>query len=1070
MNELGCFFGFIIAVALAIWAFVALLRRLPGPDLRRRLESVELEVAQLRSDIAALRTTGTVVTSEAPATPPLAPETPVLDPPAAESPPAPAVDVVEADEAPVSSPPPSSPVQPATGVGATSGSQPASPPDDGPPQTEEPGDSVEPSEAPRPPAPTIDWEQWLGVRGAAVLGGIALAIAGALLVRVGIQAGLVTPGVRVILTMLGGITALVTSELLRKRDVEVTANALAGAGVVLLYGATWAARNLYELIGAPTAFALMALVTVAGGALSMRYRSMVIALLGLLGGFATPLLISADSDQPLGLFGYLLLLNAGVAFLGRKRNWPILSVLGLGATAFYQLLWIAGQMEERIAVGLLILGIFALFYVVLGLVQRRNTIEPQGGLSVLTEIGGVASPFAFAFYFAAHANFVSWFPSLAGLLLLLCASAVYLSRVHKTGTLAVGAAAASFAVIVIWWLRIDHDASRWPGVIALVVFSALFHLFFERNKSRESNHLELRPAMFMAIASSGWLALSSIVRGISQSSASSPWWILLGGLVVVIALLLRQAALIQERRGTEAEPEIPAWMLNLLELWTALVAATFIVGGLWGTGSDRAGHPSAYVIAALGLGAGVGHLAWSRATLEHRPYRPLATVAYVCVVLLGMMAGFQAIELTPWHGLIYAAAVGLIGVLAATAGSTGIGYTATLFATALSHLFWTDAANETPAVALVIGFATVALFLYWPIAVPRFNSAAAFRAAALTGPLWFPFLWDQWRSALGEGAVGLLPVVLGAMTIGAVRWIMSRPSDDPKKRLTQLVWFSAVALGFVAIAIPMQLDREWVTVGWAILGFFVTLLWKRLDHAGLKYFGLLLHAAVFVRLIVNPELFTYHPVGAPFGLPVLNWLLYTYLVPAVAVLLSARALLPVETERAKPWESWYQSLQRPIIATLYGLMAVILGFWWINLTIYDAFAATSALEITFDRRPARDLALSLSWAVYALVLLGFGVARKSSGLRWTSLVVLIVTIGKVFLYDLGELSDLYRVFSLLGLSVSLILVSLLYQRFVFRGSGQAPSSQATDSERPDEEPDLSHQRQGDDSGSKESRE
>jgi uncharacterized membrane protein len=45
---------------------------------------------------------------------------------------------------------------------------------------------------------------------------------------------------------------------------------------------------------------------------------------------------------------------------------------------------------------------------------------------------------------------------------------------------------------------------------------------------------------------------------------------------------------------------------------------------------------------------------------------------------------------------------------------------------------------------------------------------------------------------------------------------------------------------------------------------------------------------------------------------------------------------------------------------------------------------------------------------------------------------MMVTIAKVFLYDLGELQDLYRVASLLGLAVSLILVSLAYQRFVLR--------------------------------------
>ena len=83
---------------------------------------------------------------------------------------------------------------------------------------------------------------------------------------------------------------------------------------------------------------------------------------------------------------------------------------------------------------------------------------------------------------------------------------------------------------------------------------------------------------------------------------------------------------------------------------------------------------------------------------------------------------------------------------------------------------------------------------------------------------------------------------------------------------------------------------------------------------------------------------------------------------------------------------------------------------------------------------ARDLTQSLAWAVYALFLLGIGVSRNSVGLRWISLSFLVLTIGKVFLHDLGELEDLYRVASLVGLAFSLILVSLAYQRFVFRKS------------------------------------
>jgi uncharacterized membrane protein len=57
--------------------------------------------------------------------------------------------------------------------------------------------------------------------------------------------------------------------------------------------------------------------------------------------------------------------------------------------------------------------------------------------------------------------------------------------------------------------------------------------------------------------------------------------------------------------------------------------------------------------------------------------------------------------------------------------------------------------------------------------------------------------------------------------------------------------------------------------------------------------------------------------------------------------------------------------------------------------------------------------------------------RASRALRFVSLGFLLLTVAKVFLYDLAALEGLYRILSFLGLGVSLILVSLLYQRFVF---------------------------------------
>jgi uncharacterized membrane protein len=72
-----------------------------------------------------------------------------------------------------------------------------------------------------------------------------------------------------------------------------------------------------------------------------------------------------------------------------------------------------------------------------------------------------------------------------------------------------------------------------------------------------------------------------------------------------------------------------------------------------------------------------------------------------------------------------------------------------------------------------------------------------------------------------------------------------------------------------------------------------------------------------------------------------------------------------------------------------------------------------------------------------LILLGLGFWRVHRSLRLVSLGFLLLTVAKVFLYDLGQLTGLYRIISFLALGVSLIVVSLLYQRFVRKSEAVA---------------------------------
>src|SRR5262249_6853020 len=111
-----------------------------------------------------------------------------------------------------------------------------------PPDAAPPSDSAEPPTTPPPPPHgQVDWERWIGVRGAAVLGGVVLALAGLFFFRYSIEHGLIPPWLRVIVGTLAGLGCVLAAERGLRRDYGRTADARAGAGGVILYVSFWAA-------------------------------------------------------------------------------------------------------------------------------------------------------------------------------------------------------------------------------------------------------------------------------------------------------------------------------------------------------------------------------------------------------------------------------------------------------------------------------------------------------------------------------------------------------------------------------------------------------------------------------------------------------------------------------------------------------------------------------------------------------------------------------------------------------------------------------------------------------------
>lgn len=144
-----------------------------------------------------------------------------------------------------------------------------------------------------------------------------------------IEKELISPVGRVGLASVAGLALLIGGARLLGGRYALLGQGLMGAGVASLYFASYAAANLYELVPRNTAFVAFAAITTLAGGMALRFRAKLVAVLGVLGGYGTPLMLAGGPVELLSLFGYLLLLGIGVLWVCSRRGWPLLNYLSL---------------------------------------------------------------------------------------------------------------------------------------------------------------------------------------------------------------------------------------------------------------------------------------------------------------------------------------------------------------------------------------------------------------------------------------------------------------------------------------------------------------------------------------------------------------------------------------------------------------------------------------------------------------------------------------------------------------------------------------------------------------------
>ncbi|MGH6932045.1 MAG: DUF2339 domain-containing protein, partial [Dongiaceae bacterium] len=182
-------------------------------------------------------------------------------------------------------------------------------------------------------------EEQIGSRIFVWIGGVALALAGAFLVKYTIDAGLLGPGVRVVLGLILGLALLGGGEFMRPRASRI-AQAMSAAGVADLFASLFAAISLYHFIPSEPGFMLLAALTAGAITLSLR-QGPFIGLIGLAGGFLTPWIVQSDQPSAAVLFIYLFLLQFGTHALVRRQGWWWLSAVAIAGGMVWSLLWLA---------------------------------------------------------------------------------------------------------------------------------------------------------------------------------------------------------------------------------------------------------------------------------------------------------------------------------------------------------------------------------------------------------------------------------------------------------------------------------------------------------------------------------------------------------------------------------------------------------------------------------------------------------------------------------------------------------------------------------------------------------
>jgi uncharacterized membrane protein len=714
--------------------------------------------------------------------------------------------------------------------------------------------------------------------------------------------------------------------------------------------------------------------------------------------------------SPWILFGVLFFLLAVLAWVAVTREQGTLYFLGAIFALATEAVWSTKYLvPERLVSSLAIYAGFALFYLGVPLAARLRgqELRPRGGGSATLILS-----LGLLLFLAAGpvAQIALW--GLALLLMLLNLGLFLEEEILRRPLPAVVGIVFSWIVIAVWWATATVSAILVPALLLVSGFALLVlggNIWLMKRAKR--NVPFVNQGIFLALAGHLFLVFVAL-----RPDLSIPPWPFLA-VLAVLDLAIGVASFYSRRA----------------ELHVAAVCASQVILSIWALAvkSPVWLDVSIYGSAGLALFA-IGWLFLARHLgLEKNPgsFFERFEAAPVLALFLAQINALLVLALAPRIGLaiLIPAFAAFVSALLWMAFLSGREWAAVLGVVlpAIAVSAWQAGHPGLWKGALLFAAVPYALFTAYPLVLGgRIKKRIEPHLTALLAGVAFFFLARRAIISGGyEDRIGILPVGQ-ALVAALLLWRLLKTESPAERHMGRLALVAGAALAFITVAIPLQLEKQWITIGWALQAAALAWLYGRIPHRGLFWWCSGLFTAVFARLVLNPAVLAYHPRG---GLPILNWYFYAYLLAAATFFSGARFL----------WKTNERIEDIRFSHLLPGAGAVLL-FLLLNIEIADFFSSGSNLTFNFSAGLSQDLTYTIGWGLYAIGLLVAGIIARSRVVRMASILLLVVTVGKCFMHDLWRLGGLFRIGSFVGLALCLAVVAVFIQKFVLAGKGKTP--------------------------------